>query len=220
MATHSSVLAWRIPGTGESGGLPFLGVAQSRTRLKRLSSSRRTLIKALLKPGEYLQWMMWFYDIARDDASRNARAGAPPNQITFEMLTGTGQFVAIEAQIQCLPLLHEQLKTVALEAWDRITPQGEPTGSYTKILQGPNETYADFLPRFSSVQFSRSVVSDSMRPHESQHARPPCPSPTPGLHSDSQDFSRGRLGGLLFPSLKEFSTVYCDPHSQRLWYSQ
>ena len=32
---------------------------------------------------------------------------------------------------------------------------------------------------FSSVQFSRSVVSDSLRPHESQHTRPPCPSPTP-----------------------------------------
>ena len=38
MATHSSVLAWRIPGTGESGGLPSMGL-QSRTRLKRLSSS-------------------------------------------------------------------------------------------------------------------------------------------------------------------------------------
>ena len=37
----------------------------------------------------------------------------------------------------------------------------------------------------SSVQFSRSVVSDSLRPHELQHARPPCPSPTPGVHSDS-----------------------------------
>ena len=35
-----------------------------------------------------------------------------------------------------------------------------------------------------SVQFSRSVVSDSLRPHESQHARPPCPSPTPGVHSE------------------------------------
>ena len=34
----------------------------------------------------------------------------------------------------------------------------------------------------SSVQFSRSVVSDSLRPHESQHARPPCPSPTPRVH--------------------------------------
>jgi len=37
----------------------------------------------------------------------------------------------------------------------------------------------------SSVPFSHSVVSDSLQPHESQHARPPCPSPTPGVHSDS-----------------------------------
>ena len=36
-----------------------------------------------------------------------------------------------------------------------------------------------------SVQFSRSVMSDSLQPHESQQARPPCPSPTPGVHSDS-----------------------------------
>ena len=97
----------------------------------------RILIKALLKTGDYLQWIMWFQDIARDHANRNARAGAPRNQITFEMLTGTEQFDAIEAQIRCPPLLHDQLKTVALEAWDQITPQGEPTGSYIKILQGP-----------------------------------------------------------------------------------
>ena len=36
--------------------------------------------------------------------------------------------------------------------------------------------------QFSSVQFSRSVVSDSLRPHELQHARPPCPSSTPRVH--------------------------------------
>ena len=37
----------------------------------------------------------------------------------------------------------------------------------------------------SSVQFSHSVMSESLQPHESQHARPPCPSPTPGVHSNS-----------------------------------
>ena len=42
----------------------------------------------------------------------------------------------------------------------------------------------------SSVRFSRSVVSNSLRPHESQHARPPCPSPTPGVHSDSRPSSQ------------------------------
>ena len=40
-------------------------------------------------------------------------------------------------------------------------------------------------PMHLSVQLSHSVVSDSLRPHESQHTRPPCPSPTPGVHSDS-----------------------------------
>ena len=38
---------------------------------------------------------------------------------------------------------------------------------------------------YQSVQFSHSVVSDSLQPHESQHTRPPCPSPTPGVYSNS-----------------------------------
>ena len=37
---------------------------------------------------------------------------------------------------------------------------------------------------------SRSVMFDSLRPHESQHAGPPCPSPTPGVHSDSRPSSQ------------------------------
>jgi len=49
MATHFSVLAWRIPGTGEPGGLPSLG-SQSRTRLKRLSSSSRCVNCVLFSP--------------------------------------------------------------------------------------------------------------------------------------------------------------------------
>ena len=46
------------------------------------------------------------------------------------------------------------------------------------------------METLSSVQFSRSVVSDSLRPHESQHTRQPCPSPTPTVHSDSRPSSR------------------------------
>ena len=41
-----------------------------------------------------------------------------------------------------------------------------------------------------SVEFSRSVVSDSLWPHELQHARPPGPPPTPGVHSDSRALSQ------------------------------
>ena len=46
------------------------------------------------------------------------------------------------------------------------------------------------ISEIRSDQISRSVVSDSLRPHESQHARPPCPSPTPGVHSDSHPSSQ------------------------------
>ena len=55
-----------------------------------------------------------------------------------------------------------KLKTVALEAWDRITLQGEPTGSYTKILQGPNESYADFLGRLETA-ISCTVIGEETK---------------------------------------------------------
>ena len=57
----------------------------------------------------------------------------------------------------------------------------------------------------SSVQFSHSVVSDSLRPHELQHARPPCPSPTPGVHSNSCPLSRWCHPAILF-SVVPFSS--------------
>ena len=55
MVTHSSVLAWRIPGMGEPGTLPVYRVAQSRTRLQRLSSSRITL--SMRSPLTTLFWI-------------------------------------------------------------------------------------------------------------------------------------------------------------------
>ena len=58
-----------------------------------------------------------------------------------------------------------------------------------KWRQKDNGSYLLFCT-LSSVQFSCSVVSDSLRTHESQHTRPPCPSPTPGVHSDSSPLSQ------------------------------
>ena len=55
-----------------------------------------------------------------------------------------------------------------------------------------SKTYlrVSYVLTLSSVQFSRSVVSSCLQPSESQHARPPCPSPTPGVHSDSRPSSQ------------------------------
>ena len=57
----------------------------------------------------------------------------------------------------------------------------------------------------SSVQFSRSVVSDSLRPHESQHTSLPCPSPTPGVHSNSCPSSQ-RCHSAISSSVVPFSS--------------
>ena len=66
MATHSSVLAWRIPGTGEPGGLPSMG-SQSQTRLKRLSSSSsRPLSAGLAGATGRVSARSYFYCICWD----------------------------------------------------------------------------------------------------------------------------------------------------------
>ena len=66
----------------------------------------------------------------------------------------------------------------SLERDEALSLWGGSTDSKTLDNQRTN-------PQFSSVQFSRSVMSNSLRPHESQHTRLPCPSPTPGVYSNS-----------------------------------
>ena len=59
------------------------------------------------------------------------------------------------------------------------------------ILEPPkiNSVTVSIVSPYLTVQFSRSVVSNAWRPYESQHARPPCPSPSPRVHSDSHPSS-------------------------------
>ena len=147
MATHSSILAWRIPGMVEPGGLPSMGS-------HRVGHDWSDLAAAA---------------IARTWANN--------------LISGP--------QIK----KHEQCPLVIFKIWVLTILLGHNKYFY-KIkwnLFNLNRKYrglAFLLSYFSSVQFSRSVVSDSLRPHESQHARPPCPSPTPGVHPDSHPSSQ------------------------------
>ena len=102
MATHSSVIAWRIPGTGEPWRAALYGVTQSRTQLKRLSSS---------------------------------------------------------------------------------------SSMYSVMSSSNSESFTNSFPIL--VQFSHSVMSDSLRPRGLQPDRPPCPSSTPRVYSNSSPLSLG-----------------------------
>ena len=69
---------------------------------------------------------------------------------------------------------------------------------------------------YASDQISRSVMSDSLRPHESQHARPPCPSPTPGVHPNSC-LSSWWCHPAISPSVVPFSSCPQIPPSIRVF---
>ena len=96
--------------------------------------------------------------------------------------------------MDCRPLvssLHGLLQTRILE-WVAMP-------SFREVSQPSNRT------PISSVQFSHSVVSNSLRSHELQHARPPCPSPSPGVHSDSRPLSQ-RCHLIISSSVISFSS--------------
>ena len=104
----------------------------------------------------------------------------PPYEPTIPLLGIYPEETKIEKDT-CIPLFIAALFIIA-RTWEQ--PRCLLTDEWIKNLW-----YIHTMEY--SVQFSRSVVSDSFRAHESQHTRPPCPSPTPGVHSDSRPLSRG-----------------------------
>ena len=73
---------------------------------------------------------------------------------------------------------------------------------------------------FCSVQFSRSVMSDSLRPHKLQHARPPCPSPTLGIYPNSCPLSRWCHPTILSSVVPFFFCIQSFPASGSFQMSQ
>ena len=99
-------------------------------------------------------------------------------------------------QLRCVYLSRVQL----LDTMDCSPPDSSVHGF----------TQAGYWSGFSSVQFSHSVMSGSLQPHELQHARPPCPSPTPRVHLDSRPLSQRCHPAISF-SIVPFSSCSQSP---------
>ena len=99
---------------------------------------------------------------------------------------------------------HSILSAYANRTGKQERLQSEKTKSFTS---------AYFPFQFSSVQFSHSVMSDSSRPRESQHAGPPCPSPTPGVYSNSCFLCRPLL---LLPAIPPSIRVFSKESTLRM----
>ena len=98
-------------------------------------------------------------------------------------------------------------------------PPLKQEGIFLFLQNSPLHKFLVYL-YFSSVQFSCSVVFDSLRPHESKHTRPPCPSPTLRVHSDSRPSSRWCHPAISFSVIPFSSCPQSLPASQSFPMSQ
>ena len=124
-----------------------------------------------------------------------------------------GQSIGVSASASVLLMNIQDWPPLGWTCWTSLLSKG--------LSRDPLVSILCLSGIFNSVQFSRSVMSDSLRPHESQHARPPCPSPTPRVHSNSCPSNRWCHPAILchpllllpsiFPNIRVFSneSVIC-----------
>ena len=111
----------------------------------------------------------------------------------YKIVLGIHVFLCIDPLINHTKVhIYFKIKSLQMKPVYLVSYQGMTKIFYAKNKNwSRNKTFNLRFLTFSSVsQFSCSVVSDSLRPHELQHARPPCPSPTPGVHPDSHPSSQ------------------------------
>ena len=220
---HSSILAWRIPGTEEPGAwsqerhIESMGSQRVGhdwvTNTHTHTHTHRILIQETLIAQRISIRNSGIYedDLGPDSILKDLLSKKTVEVLPWARRRGWRKKVKMLITQPCLTLcnpvdcsppgssVHGILQARILE-WVAITfsrgsfwPRNQSqvsciAGRFFTVWatrEAPGPYGGD-----SSVQFSHSVMSDSLRPHELQHARPPCPSPTPRVHPDSRPSSQ------------------------------
>ncbi|XP_052611577.1 endogenous retrovirus group K member 24 Gag polyprotein-like [Peromyscus californicus insignis] len=101
------------------------------------------LAQACLSPGQYLDWKAFLIEFANKEAAANQARGQPAWGL--DMLLGQGRFA--NEQTGYPVQVYEQINKIGIKAWKSLPNKGEVSGNLTKILQGPTETFSDFVAR-------------------------------------------------------------------------
>ena len=107
----------------------------------------QNLARACLSPGQYLDWKTIFIEHSTEQAAVNAANGQPA--WGQDMLLGQGCFA--NAQTGYLLQVYDQINQIATRAWKALLNRGEVAGNLTKVIQGPTESFADFVARMVEV---------------------------------------------------------------------
>lgn len=114
-------------------------------------SDWQTVIKAVLpSTGQYMEWKALWHEAALQQAKTNAAALTPEQrEWTFDMLIGQGRHMADQANFP-MPV-YAQVSQAAIRAWKSLSKKGEANNQLTKIVQGPQEPFSDYVARMMEV---------------------------------------------------------------------
>lgn len=111
----------------------------------------QTVAKAALPDmGQYLEWRALWFEAAQSQAQSNAVALTPEQRDwSFDMLTGQGRFAADQTNYPWG--VYVQVSQVAIKAWKSLSRKGDANRQLTKIIQGPQESFSDFVARMTEA---------------------------------------------------------------------
>nr|XP_044997373.1 endogenous retrovirus group K member 10 Gag polyprotein-like [Jaculus jaculus] len=116
----------------------------------------KQVAKACLSGGDYLLWKTEYTENCQTIAEVNKDQGVP---ITFDMLAGEGPFRELENQLKFDVGVYAQVNAQAKKAWRKLPSNGKGTEDLSKIRQGPDELYQNFVDRL--LQAANRLVGDS-----------------------------------------------------------
>lgn len=108
--------------------------------------------QAVLSRGQFLAWKADFFDRCQTRAGSNQKdPRAPEAAWTFDKLTGQGRYVSESRQLRLPVGLLAQVKEASLGAWKAVPSKGVLTMPLTKVIQGPQEPFSEFVARLQEV---------------------------------------------------------------------
>uniref|UniRef100_A0A7N4P388 Gag protein n=1 Tax=Sarcophilus harrisii TaxID=9305 RepID=A0A7N4P388_SARHA len=110
----------------------------------------KSIARVCLEPGQNYLWLSEYSELCRIQAQQNSQS-AFHAAITYDLLTGVGPYADVTVQINYSIAAYEQIAANAIKAWVSLHNKDDKGEAFTKITQGPNEPFADFVGRLQTA---------------------------------------------------------------------
>ncbi|KAM9063285.1 endogenous retrovirus group K member 24 Gag polyprotein-like [Sarcophilus harrisii] len=110
----------------------------------------KSIARVCLEPGQNYMWLSEYSELCRLQAQQNSQ-NAVHTAITYDLLQGIGPYADVTAQVNYSVAAYEQIAANAIKAWDSIHNKNDKGEAFTKIMQGPDEPFADFVGRLQTA---------------------------------------------------------------------